>query len=34
MSEHPLPPEVVGRPTQVRLVDGPDGEKLLMTAMT
>ena len=32
-SEHPLPPEVVGRPTQVQLVDGPDGEKLLMTAM-
>ncbi len=32
-SEHPLPPEVAGRPTQVRLVDGPDGEKLVMTAM-
>ena len=33
-SENPLPPEVAGRPTQVRLVDGPDGEKLVMTAMT
>ena len=33
-SENPLPPEVTGRPTQVRLVDGPDGEKLVMTAMT
>ncbi len=32
-SENPLPPEVKGRPTQVRLVDGPDGEKLQMTAM-
>ena len=32
-SENPLPPEVAGRPTQVRLVDGPDGEKLVMTAM-
>ncbi|MEO7160847.1 MAG: septum site-determining protein MinC [Polaromonas sp.] len=32
-SEHPLPPEVAGRPTQVRLVDGPDGEKLVMNAM-
>lgn len=33
-SENPLPPEISGRPTQVRLVDGPDGEKLQMTAMT
>ncbi|MEO6322974.1 MAG: septum site-determining protein MinC [Polaromonas sp.] len=33
-SENPLPPEVTGRATQVRLVDGPDGEKLVMTAMT
>lgn len=32
-SENPLPPEVAGRPTQVRLVDGPEGEKLVMTAM-
>lgn len=32
-SENPLPPEVSGRPTQVRLVNGPDGEKLTMTAM-
>jgi len=32
-SEHPLPPEVAGRPTQVRLVNGPEGEKLVMTAM-
>jgi septum site-determining protein MinC len=32
-SESPLPPEVAGRPTQVRLLDGPDGEKLVMTVM-
>jgi septum site-determining protein MinC len=32
-SEIPLPPGVAGHPTQVRLVDGPDGEKLVMTAM-
>ena len=32
-SENPLPPEVTGHPTQVRLVDGPDGEKLVMTPM-
>jgi len=32
-SENPLPPEVAGHPTQIRLVDGPDGEKLVMTAM-
>ncbi len=32
-SENPLPPEVAGRPTQVRLMDGPEGEKLVMTAM-
>jgi septum site-determining protein MinC len=32
-SENPLPPEVTGRPTQVRLVEGPDGEKLVMTPM-
>ncbi|MDB5741878.1 MAG: septum site-determining protein MinC [Polaromonas sp.] len=32
-SENPLPPEVAGHPTQVRLVGGPDGEKLVMTPM-
>ncbi len=32
-SENPLPPEVTGHPAQVRLVDGPDGERLVMTAM-
>ncbi|WP_029526851.1 septum site-determining protein MinC [Polaromonas glacialis] len=32
-SENPLPPEVTGHPTQVRLVEGPDGEKLVMTPM-
>lgn len=32
-SENPLPPEVAGHPTQVRLMDGPDGEKLVMTAL-
>ena len=32
-SEHPLPPEVAGQPTQVRLVPGPEGEKLVMSAM-
>jgi septum site-determining protein MinC len=32
-SENPLPPEVTGHPTQVRLVDGPDGERLVMTPM-
>ena len=32
-SENPLPPEITGHPTQVRLVNGPDGEKLVMTAM-
>ena len=33
-SEHPLPPEVAGRPTQVRLVNDEEGEKLIMTAMS
>ena len=33
-SENPLPPDVAGQPAQVRLVDGPDGEKLVMTAMS
>ena len=32
-SENPLPPEVAGRPTQVRLVNDQEGEKLIMTAM-
>ncbi|CAM3384996.1 septum site-determining protein MinC [Polaromonas hydrogenivorans] len=32
-SENPLPPEVTGHPAQVRLVDGPDGERLVMTPM-
>lgn len=29
-SENALPPEVWGQPTQVRLVAGPDGDKLVM----
>ncbi|MDB5779344.1 MAG: septum site-determining protein MinC [Polaromonas sp.] len=33
-SENPLPPEVAGRPTQVRLVNDHEGEKLVMTAMS
>ena len=33
-SENPLPPEVAGRPTQVRLVNDQEGEKLVMTAMS
>ena len=32
-SENPLPSDVAGQPAQVRLVDGPDGEKLVMTPM-
>ena len=32
-SENPLPPEVVGHPTQVRLTEGPDGERLVITPM-
>ena len=32
-SENPLPPEVVGHATQVRLTEGPDGERLVMTPM-
>jgi len=32
-SEHPLPPEVAGRPTQVRLVNDANGETLVMTSM-
>jgi septum site-determining protein MinC len=33
-SENPLPPEVAGHPTQVRLVNDQEGEKLVMTAMS
>jgi len=33
-SEHPLPPDVAGRPTQVRLVPGPEGDKLVMNVMS
>jgi septum site-determining protein MinC len=32
-SEHPLPPGVAGHPTQVQLVPGPDGDKLVMSVM-
>lgn len=32
-SEHALPPEIWGQPTQVRLVAGPDGERLVMDAL-
>ena len=32
-SENPLPADVAGRAAQVQLVEGPDGEKLVMTAM-
>ena len=32
-SENPLPSAVQGKPTQVRLVSTPDGEKLMMDAM-
>lgn len=32
-SENPFPPDIAGKPTQVRLVPGPDGEKLVMTAL-
>jgi septum site-determining protein MinC len=32
-SEHPLPPGVAGRPVQVQLVPGPDGDKLVMNVM-
>ena len=32
-SENPLPPEFSGQPTQVRLVTGPDGEKMVMNVM-
>ena len=32
-SENPLPANIQGKPTQVRLVAGPDGDKLVMDAM-
>lgn len=32
-SENPLPPDIAGKPAQVRLVPGPDGEKLVMSAL-
>ncbi|SFB83432.1 septum site-determining protein MinC [Polaromonas sp. OV174] len=33
-SENPLPPGVAGHPTQVRLVPGPEGDKLVMSVLT
>lgn len=33
-SEHPLPPGMAGKPTQVRLVPGDEGDKLVMNVMT
>jgi septum site-determining protein MinC len=32
-SEHPLPPGMAGKPTQVRLVPGDEGDKLVMNGM-
>jgi septum site-determining protein MinC len=32
-SEHALPANIQGKPTQIRLVGGPDGDKLVMDAM-
>ncbi len=32
-SENPFPPDIAGKPTQVQLTPGPDGEKLIMTAL-
>jgi septum site-determining protein MinC len=32
-SENPLPANIHGKPAQVRLVAGPDGDKLVMDAM-
>jgi septum site-determining protein MinC len=32
-SENPLPPGIAGKPAQVRLVPGPDGEKLILSAL-
>jgi septum site-determining protein MinC len=33
-SEHPLPPGVAGHPTQVRLVAGENGDRLVMSVMS
>ncbi|MFZ2828600.1 septum site-determining protein MinC, partial [Hydrogenophaga sp.] len=33
-SEKPLPPEVQGKPAQVRLTPGPDGDKLVVDAIS
>lgn len=33
-SEHPLPSGMAGKPTQVRLVPGEEGDKLVMNVMT
>lgn len=33
-SENPLPPEVQGKPAQVRLNSGPDGDKLVLDAIS
>jgi septum site-determining protein MinC len=33
-SEHPLPPGMAGKPTQVRLVPSEEGDKLVMNVMT
>jgi septum site-determining protein MinC len=33
-SEHPLPAGMAGKPTQVRLVPGDEGDKLVMNVMT
>jgi septum site-determining protein MinC len=33
-SEHPLPPGMAGKPTQVRLVPGDEGDKLVMNIMS
>jgi septum site-determining protein MinC len=33
-SEHPLPPGVAGQPTQVRLVAGENGDRLVMSVMS
>jgi septum site-determining protein MinC len=32
-SENPLPASIQGKPAQVRLVAGPEGDKLVMDAM-
>jgi septum site-determining protein MinC len=32
-SDNPLPPEVLGRPGQVHLVSGPDGDKLVIESL-